>query len=64
MRTILVQESITRKQDKVNAVKLAIHEASRVKNKNELIKRLGRIQRLAKQNNYAEIDRLLQESYV
>lgn len=32
--------------------------------KNELIKRLDHIQQLAKQKNYAEIEKLLEEGYV
>jgi len=32
--------------------------------KSEIIKRLGHIQKLAKQKNYAEIEKLLAEGYV
>jgi len=62
--TILVQESPARKQGEVDAVRLTLHEASRAKNKNELVKRLSHIQHLATQKNYVEIEKLLQESYV
>lgn len=58
------QESITRKQGEVNAVGLTSHEIGKEKRKKELIKRLNHIQKLAKEKNYAEIKRLVQESYV
>lgn len=47
----------------VDAVGLTSYEM-KAKNKKELIKRLDYIQKLAKQKNYAEIKRLLEESYV
>jgi len=53
-----------RKQGEVDAVRLTLHETNKAKNKRELIKRLNHIQHLIKQKNYAEIERLLQESYV
>jgi len=59
------QERLTRKQGKVDLLfKLAPDEDDRTRTKRELIKRLTRIEDLARQKNYAEIDKLLKESYV
>ena len=44
--------------------RLTPEEANKARNKRELIKRLTYIERLAKQKNYAEIEKLLQENYV
>ena len=44
--------------------RLTPEEANKARNKRELIKRLTYIERLAKQQNYAEIEKLLQENYV
>jgi len=60
----LDQQSITRKQGEVDAVRLSLHEANKAKTKKDIIRRLDHIQRLAKQKNYAEIERLLQECYI
>jgi len=62
--TPLDQKSIVRKQGEVDAVRLPFHEATKAKAKKELIKRLDHIQELAKQKNYSEIEKLLQECYV
>lgn len=62
---ILEQESLTRKQGDVDLLfRLTPEEANKARNKRELIKRLTYIERLAKQQNYAEIEKLLQENYV
>lgn len=45
-------------------IRLGLHEANRTNSKRELIRRLTHIQHLAKQKNYAEIERLLQQGYV
>lgn len=59
------KESLTQKQGEVDLLfKLNPNEAIRTKGKKELIKRLTHIERLAKQKNYAEIEKLLQENYV
>ena len=59
------QEPLTQKQGEAGLLfKLTPNEANRGKGKKELIKRLTRIERLAKQKNYAEIERLLHENYV
>ena len=63
MDTILEQESIARKQGGVDAVRLSLHEANKPKTKKELIRKPSDSQRLAKQKNYAEIERL-RECYV
>jgi hypothetical protein len=61
----LEQEPLTQKQGEVDLLfKLTPDEANRAKGKKELIKRLTRIERLAKQKNYAEIDKLLKSGYV
>jgi hypothetical protein len=41
-----------------------LRDGSRINRKKELIKRLTHIQHLAEEENYAEIERLLQENYV
>lgn len=65
MGAILEQESLTRKQGDVDLLfRLTPEEANKARNKRELIKRLTYIERLAKQQNYAEIEKLLQENYV
>ena len=59
------QEPMNPKRGKVDLlVKLAPSEGDRTRNKRELIKRLTRIEHLARQKNYAEIEKLLQENYV
>jgi hypothetical protein len=59
------QEHMNQKRGKVDLfVKLAPSEGDRTRNKRELIKRLTRIEHLARQKNYAEIEKLLQENYV
>lgn len=59
------QESLTQKQAEVDLLfKLTPNEANRAKDKKELIRRLTHIERLAKQKNYAQIEKLLQENYV
>ena len=59
------QESLTRKHGEVDLLfKLTPDQASSAKGKKELIKRLTHIEHLAKQKNYAEIEKLLQENYV
>ena len=55
---------MTRKQGEVDPERLTLHEPNKAESKKELIKRLNYIQHLARQKNYAEIRRLLQESYV
>jgi hypothetical protein len=61
----LEQEPSTLKQGKIDLLfKLTPNEANRARGKKELIKRLTHIERLAKEKNYAEIEKLLQESYV
>jgi len=61
----LEQEPLTQKQTEVDLLfKLTPNEANRARYKRELIKRLTHIERLAKQKNYAEIEKLLQEDYV
>ncbi len=52
------------KQHKTNASTPAVHKANKAQIKDELIRRLSHIQKLAKQKNYTEIQKLLQESYV
>jgi hypothetical protein len=42
----------------------ALHPTDKLRTKNEVIRRLTHIQRLAQQENYAEIQRLLHEHYV
>ena len=65
MGAILEQESLTRKQGDVDLLfRLTPEEENKARNKRELIKRLTYIERLAKQQNYAEIEKLLQENYV
>jgi hypothetical protein len=59
------QEPLTQKQTEVDLLfKLTPNEANRARCKKELIKRLTHIEHLAKQKNYAEIEKLLREDYV
>jgi hypothetical protein len=59
------QEPLTRKQSEVDLLfKLAPDEGDRTRTKKELIKRLTHIEDLARQKNYAEIEKLLRENYV
>ena len=59
------QEPLTQKRVEVDLLfMLTPNEANRAKGKKELIKRLTHIERLARQKNYAEIEKLLQEKYV
>ena len=59
------QEPLTQKQTEVDLLfRLTLNEANQARGKKELIKRLTHIERLAKQKNYAEIEKLLQENYV
>ena len=59
------QEPLTQKQGEIDLLfQLTLNETNNAKNKRELIKRLTHVERLAKQKNYAEIERLLQENYV
>jgi len=59
------QEPFTPKQGEVSLLfKLTPDEGNRTRSKKELIKRLTLIERLARQKNYAEIEKLLQENYV
>jgi hypothetical protein len=61
----LEQETITQKQGEVDLLfKLTPDEANKAEGKKEVIKRLTHIERLAKQKNYIEIEKLLQENYV
>jgi len=56
----LEQKSVTQERGKVDLLfTLTPHEADRAKRKRELIRRLTRIERLAKQKDYAEIEELL-----
>ncbi|HML03012.1 MAG TPA: hypothetical protein VK487_06525 [Candidatus Bathyarchaeia archaeon] len=56
---------LTRKEGEVDLLfKLTPDEVKRTRTKKELIKRLTRIERLARHKNYAEIRKLLQENYV
>jgi hypothetical protein len=62
---VLEQEPLTQKRVEVDLLfMLTPNEANRAKDKKELIKRLIHIERLARQKNYAEIEKLLQEKYV
>ena len=59
------KEPSAEKQGDVNLLfRLNPDEAVNARGKKELIKRLTHIERLAKQKNYAEIEKLLQENYV
>jgi hypothetical protein len=59
------QEPLTRKQGEVDLLfKLTPDESNRTRTKKELIKRLTHIEHLARQKNYAEIEKLLRENYV
>jgi hypothetical protein len=59
------QGPLTRKQGEVDLLfKLTPDEGNRMRTKKELIKRLTRIEHLARQKNYAEIEKLLRENYV
>jgi hypothetical protein len=61
----LEKEPLAAKQGDVNLLfRLNPDEAVNARAKKELIKRLTHIERLAKQKNYAEIEKLLQENYV
>jgi hypothetical protein len=63
--TVLEQEPLKQKQPEVDMLfRLTTYEANRARRKKELIKRLTHIERLAKQKNYTEIQKLLQENYV
>jgi hypothetical protein len=55
---------MTRKQGEADPERITLHEPNKAKSKKELMKRLDYIQHLARQKNYTEIRRLLQESYV
>lgn len=58
-------EPLAQKQGELNLLfKLNPNEATRAKGKKGLLKRLTYIEHLAKQKNYAEIEKLLQENYV
>ena len=62
---ILETEPLKEKQGEVGLLfRLNPDEAVNARDKKELIKRLTHIERLAKQKNYAEIEKLLQENYV
>jgi CRISPR/Cas system-associated protein Cas5 (RAMP superfamily) len=59
------QGPLARKQDEVDLLfKLTTDEVNRTRTKKELIKRLTRIERLAREKNYGEIEKLLRENYV
>ena len=59
------QGLLSRKGGEVDLLfKLTPDEVNRTRTKKELIKRLTRIERLARQKNYAEIEKLLRENYV
>lgn len=59
------QEPITQKQGEVDLLfRLTPGEDSRARTKKKIIRRLTRIERLAKQKNYDEIQKLLRENYV
>ena len=59
------QAVTTQKQGEVDLLfKLTPSAADRARGKRELIKRLTEIEHLAKEKNYAEIDKLLQDNYV
>jgi hypothetical protein len=59
------QEPITQKQGEVDLLfKLTPDEDSRTRTKKGIIRRLTRIEHLAKQKNYDEIQKLLRENYV
>jgi hypothetical protein len=59
------QGPLARKGGEVDLLfKLTPDEVNRTRTKKELIKRLTRIERLARQKNYAEIEKLLRENYV
>jgi CRISPR/Cas system-associated protein Cas5 (RAMP superfamily) len=59
------QGPLARKEGEIDLLfKLTPDEVNRTRTKKELIKRLTRIERLARQKNYGEIEKLLRENYV
>jgi hypothetical protein len=59
------QGPLARKEGEIDLLfKLTPDEANRTRTKKELIKRLTRIEHLARQKNYGEIEKLLRENYV
>jgi predicted metal-dependent enzyme (double-stranded beta helix superfamily) len=61
----LEKERLAQKQDELSLLfQLNPDEATRIKGKKELLKRLTHIEHLAKQKNYVEIEKLLKEKYV
>lgn len=59
------QESRIEKHGEVDLLfKLTPEQVREIRTKKEVIKRLTNIERLAKQKNYAQIEKLLQENYV
>jgi hypothetical protein len=61
----LEQESRIEKHGEVDLLfKLTPEQVREIRTKKEVIKRLTNIERLAKQKNYAQIEKLLQENYV
>jgi CRISPR/Cas system-associated protein Cas5 (RAMP superfamily) len=59
------QGPLARKEGEVDLLfKLTTDEVNRTRTKKELIKRITRIERLAREKNYGEIEKLLRENYV
>ncbi len=61
---LLKNELRSRKEGKVYVDKPLLERSDKARNRREVIRRLSHIQQLARQENYGEIARLLQESYV
>lgn len=57
-------QSVARKQVEFDAAPLALDEAVKATVKREVLKKLDHIQQLARQKDFAEIERLLQSGYV
>lgn len=55
---------MARKQVEFDAAPLALDEAVKATVKREVLKKLDHIQQLARQKDFAEIERLLQSGYV